>query len=79
MNIPYIITDARMGDIPISYADPTAAATGLGWKAQRGLEEMCIDAWRWQKNNPAGYSDKKNPHLMQSGDFLFLNKMSDDV
>lgn len=71
VNIPYIITDARMGDIPISYADPTAAATGLGWKAQRGLEEMCIDAWRWQKNNPAGYSDKKNPHLMQSGDFSF--------
>ena len=29
----------------------------LGWKAQRGLREMCEDSWRWQKNNPDGYGD----------------------
>jgi UDP-glucose 4-epimerase len=27
----------------------------LGWKAHRGIEEMCRDAWRWQTNNPDGY------------------------
>ena len=27
----------------------------LGWKAQYGIEEMCRDAWNWQKNNPNGY------------------------
>ena len=27
----------------------------LGWKAERDLDKMCEDSWRWQKNNPEGY------------------------
>ena len=37
------------------YCNPEKAYKGLGWKAQFGIEEMCRDAWNWQKNNPKGY------------------------
>lgn len=53
--IPYRITARRPGDIAECYADPTLAYQELGWKAQRGIEEMCADAWRWQSINPNGY------------------------
>ncbi|MDD3840695.1 MAG: UDP-glucose 4-epimerase GalE [Clostridia bacterium] len=53
--IPYVLTDRRPGDIAECYADATKAAIELGWKAERSLEDMCRDAWRWQKNNPNGY------------------------
>lgn len=55
--IPYRIVDRRPGDIASCYADPSKANKELGWKATRGLEEMCQDAWRWQSNNPNGYED----------------------
>ncbi len=53
--IPYVIKERRPGDIAICYAEPSLAKEELGWSAQRGLEEMCEDAWRWQSNNPNGY------------------------
>lgn len=53
--INYRITDRRPGDIACCYADPSRAERELGWKAQRGLEEMCRDTWRWQSRNPNGY------------------------
>lgn len=48
--VPYIITGRRAGDIETCYADPGKAFKELGWKAERTLEDMCRDAWRWQKN-----------------------------
>ena len=45
----------RPGDIGVCYADPTKARVELGWVAERGIEEMCEDSWRWQFNNPNGY------------------------
>jgi UDP-glucose 4-epimerase len=53
--IPYEIVARRAGDIAQCWADPSLAFTKLGWKATRGLSEMCEDSWRWQKNNPGGY------------------------
>jgi len=53
--VPYEVTPRRPGDIATCYADPAGAAQLLGWQAQRGLEEMCADAWRWQEGNPQGY------------------------
>jgi UDP-glucose 4-epimerase len=53
--IPYVIDPRRPGDIAVCYADPTFAEKTLGWKATRGIEEMCRDAWRWQSQNPDGY------------------------
>lgn len=53
--IPYQIAQPRPGDIAACYADPTKARDELGWQAERGLAEMCADAWRWQSQNPNGY------------------------
>ena len=53
--IPYEIKPRRDGDIAMCYADPAKALKVLGWKAERGLEEMCEDTWRWQSQNPNGY------------------------
>lgn len=53
--IPYQIVERRPGDVPIAYADPGLAQLELGWRAERGIEEMCVDAWRWQTKNPMGY------------------------
>ncbi len=55
--IVYKIVDRRPGDIAECWADPTYAATDLGWKAVRGLQEMMQDTWRWQSKNPNGYKE----------------------
>ena len=57
IKIPYKIIDRRPGDIDMCYADPTKANEELGWKAERGIDEMCEDSWRWQSNNPKGYEE----------------------
>ncbi len=54
--IPYEIKPRREGDIAMCYADPGKALKVLGWKAERSLEEMCEDTWRWQSRNPNGYN-----------------------
>ena len=54
-SIPYRIEPRRSGDIAMSFADPGKAERELGWKAEFGIEEMCRDAWNWQKKNPEGY------------------------
>lgn len=53
--IPYKILERRPGDAAISYADPTKANRELNWYARRTIEEMCVDAWRWQSQNPNGF------------------------
>jgi UDP-glucose 4-epimerase len=53
--IPVEIAPRRAGDSPVSYADTSRAEARLGWKARRGLDLMCADAWRWQSQNPDGY------------------------
>ena len=52
--LPYEIKPRREGDIAMCYADPAKALKVLGWKAERGLDEMCEDSWRWQSQNPDG-------------------------
>ena len=53
--IPYEIKPRRAGDIATCYADPSLAREELGWVAEKNLDDMCADSWRWQKNNPEGY------------------------
>jgi UDP-glucose 4-epimerase len=55
--IPFRLVPRRPGDIAQCFADPTKAERELGWKALRGLDEMCTDSWRWQENNPNGFGD----------------------
>jgi UDP-glucose 4-epimerase len=54
--IPFEIVERRPGDVAAAWADPSRAKAELGWVAQRSLDEMCADAWRWQSQNPDGYS-----------------------
>ncbi|PAE44480.1 UDP-glucose 4-epimerase GalE [Bacillus sp. 7884-1] len=55
INIPYQIVENRPGDVAVCYADSSKAKTELGWTAEKGIEEMCRDSWRWQSENPNGY------------------------
>ncbi len=55
--IPYDLVGRRPGDIAICYADPDKARALLGWSAERGLDDMVRDAWRWQSSNPNGYGE----------------------
>ena len=57
VSVPYQIVERRPGDLGMVYADPAKSAEKLHWKAEKNLEDMCQDAWRWQKNNPKGYSE----------------------
>ncbi len=54
-SIPYSIKPRRLGDIAECYADASLAKNELGWEAERGIDEMCQDSWRWQSSNPNGY------------------------
>ncbi len=55
VDIPYVITARRPGDLDEIYALSEKAERELGWKAELGVEDMCRDTWNWQKNNPNGY------------------------
>lgn len=53
--VPYVIAPRRPGDVDACFADPAKAEKLLGWKAEKTLEDMCRDSWRWQSGNPKGY------------------------
>lgn len=55
LTIPYKVFARRAGDIAEFYADASKAERELHWKASRTIEDMCRDAWNWQKQNPQGY------------------------
>ena len=55
--IPYQISERRPGDIAACFADPAKAKAELGWVADNGIEEMCADGWRWQSQNPNGFTN----------------------
>ncbi|WP_144462018.1 NAD-dependent epimerase/dehydratase family protein [Siminovitchia fortis] len=61
--IPFRISGRRAGDVGISYANPLKAQRELGWIAEKGINEMCKDTWRWQSNNPQGY-DSNHIHYI---------------
>jgi UDP-glucose 4-epimerase len=53
--VPYAFAPRRPGDIAACFADPSLAASLLGWRAELGLEAMCRDSWNWQSRYPAGF------------------------
>lgn len=55
--IPYKIVERRAGDIAMYFADATLAKQKLAWQTQRDLADICRDTWRWQSQNPQGYSE----------------------
>ena len=54
--IPCRMADRRPGDIAECFADPLKAEKEMGWKAEKSIQEMCEDTWRWQSRNPDGYA-----------------------
>ena len=57
VKVPYKIVERRPGDLATVYSDPAKAKAELNWEAERGLDDMCADSYRWQHNNPNGYED----------------------
>lgn len=55
--LPYEIKPRRAGDIATCYCDASKAREELGWVAEKGIEDMCADSWRWQSKNPDGYRE----------------------
>ncbi|HPF88150.1 MAG TPA: UDP-glucose 4-epimerase GalE [Candidatus Limiplasma sp.] len=55
IHIPYEITSRRPGDLATVYSNPAKAKQVLGWTAEKSLDDMCLDSWRWQSQNPKGY------------------------
>lgn len=51
VDVPFVIGERRPGDIAVCYADPSKAYKELGWKANKSLEDMVRDAWRFEVNN----------------------------
>lgn len=55
--LKYEIQPRREGDVATCYSDSAKAKRELGWVAEKGIEEMCADSWKWQSMNPNGYRD----------------------
>ena len=55
--LKYEIKPRRDGDVAVCYSDSAKAKKELGWVAEKGIEEMCADSWKWQSMNPDGYRD----------------------
>jgi len=60
LKINYVFKDRRAGDVPACYADPSLAFKELGWKAEKNIEDMCRDSFRWQKANPNGFEEESS-------------------
>ena len=56
-DLPYEIKPRRTGDIAACYADCSKAERELGWRAELSIEQACTDSWRWQSQNPNGFSE----------------------
>ena len=57
--IPFQVGPRRAGDLGAYWADASLAQSLLGWSVQRGLQDMCVDTWRWQSRHPNGYKGAK--------------------
>jgi UDP-glucose 4-epimerase len=53
--IPRRVVGRRPGDQPVSYADVSKAERELGWRAERTIDNMCVDHWQWQRTHPDGF------------------------
>jgi UDP-glucose 4-epimerase len=80
-SIPYAIVERRPGDIAACFAESSKAREELGWVAEKGIDEMCKDTWRWQQNNPNGYEENttiitsdKTPVQKEAAGFLLSTK-----
>lgn len=69
-SIPIRLSKRRPGDAATCFANPLKAKENLGWQATRGIDVMCADTWRWQRNNPNGYEEILTPVQSPAAGFL---------
>ena len=55
VHIPFEYAPRRVGDVATTFADNARAVAELGWQPKFGLEDMLVDSWNWQKQNPNGF------------------------
>ncbi|HDZ47794.1 hypothetical protein LCGC14_0107060 [marine sediment metagenome] len=67
--IPYQFAPRREGDLTAFWADPHKAQQELGWQARRNLDDMMIDTWRWQRQNPHGYRTDTSDTLLEASQY----------
>jgi UDP-glucose 4-epimerase len=56
VSIPFRVVGRRPGDVAECYANCDRARALLGWSSSRTIADICADAWRWQSQNPGGFS-----------------------
>lgn len=54
--LPYQFSPRRAGDLAECFANPERAAKELNWTAEKNLDDMVADTWKWQVQNPQGYA-----------------------
>lgn len=54
VDVPYEVVGRRPGDVAENWASVARAEKELGWRAERTVEDMCADMWRWQRSDYAG-------------------------
>ena len=69
----------RAGDVAQYFADVSLAESMLGWRARKGIDDMCRDAWRWQQHNPKGYLSELAPDLLASPENPPVGSFSDAI
>ena len=57
IKLNHVYGNRRPGDLAECYANADKAERLLGWKTEKTLDDMCRDAWNWQKQNPNGYRE----------------------
>ena len=57
IRIPYVVTERRSGDVARCFANAAKARELFHWRAEKSLDDMCRDSWRWQSHNPNGYRE----------------------
>lgn len=55
IDVPYELVDKRPGDVAVCFANADKAWEELQWKTEKTIEDMCVDTWNFQSNNPKGY------------------------
>ncbi|KAF3906452.1 hypothetical protein ABW20_dc0105821 [Dactylellina cionopaga] len=67
-DIPFVLSDARTGDLGTVTADVSKASSELGWYAEFGLQDMCRDVYQWAVDNPQGYERLRRLSMMAQVD-----------
>ncbi|EPS44079.1 hypothetical protein H072_1922 [Dactylellina haptotyla CBS 200.50] len=78
-DIPFVLSDARAGDLGTVTADVTKASSELGWYAEFGLQDMCRDVYQWAVDNPQGYERLRRLSMMAQIDPEAVRHIMDTV